>query len=161
MVFSFLKFVSIVVFLLLSDSENARDILLTAKDIGLFNGEYAIFTVDLLLKHDHEFETYEHSHRGSELSHEGKKCICDSAVTLAVTGTIIGTRIVGLFTLLGNETRTSTRNKTGTIGNKRVLVLVTVSKQCPLSCPCGVWIYHGTGTDVMQNTLTHITRNSI
>ena len=73
MFFSLSEFLSFVVFLLLSDSENTRDILLTAKDIGLFNGEYAIFTVDLLLKHDHEFEIYEHSHRGSELSHEGKK----------------------------------------------------------------------------------------
>ena len=72
MAFSFCTLFLFAVFLLLSDSENTWDILLTAKDIGLFNGKYAIFTVDLLLEHDHEFETYEHSHRGSELSHEGK-----------------------------------------------------------------------------------------
>ena len=58
-------------FLVLSDSENARDILLTAKDVGMFNGKYAIFTVNLLLSHDHKFETYEHDLRGAELSHEG------------------------------------------------------------------------------------------
>ena len=59
-------------FLILSDSENTRDILLTAKDAGMFNGEYAIFTVDLLLKHDHDSETYEHGLRGDELSQQGK-----------------------------------------------------------------------------------------
>ena len=75
-------------FLLLSDSENTRDILLTAKDIGLFNGEYAIITVDLLLKHDHEFETYEHSHRGSELSHEGKNVFV-TVKSFAVFGNFI------------------------------------------------------------------------
>ena len=59
-------------FWFLSDSENARDILLTASDIGLFNGEYAILTIDLLLKHDHGLEAYEHSTRENDLSHEGK-----------------------------------------------------------------------------------------